>query len=181
MSKFGNDIKFFTDEELLYKGKQVIAMRRVNQAIKCGTLKKPNECQVCGKKAKRIIAHHYNGYDNPLSVWFVCSKCNYHLPHDIEINIHQAKEYVFQKFAEQTIRNLTYKTKFGDWAIINSHISNDEEIKCRVCDNKINSSSAWLFTLSLNELYKEDKELEDSFFVGGCCIDRVATSKDVKK
>lgn len=28
-----------------------------------------------------MVAHHYNGYDEPLSIWWVCFRCNKILKH----------------------------------------------------------------------------------------------------
>ncbi len=51
------------------------------KAIKDGFLERKEECEVCGKIGK-THAHHWNGYQNPLDVWFVCPACNRLLPHN---------------------------------------------------------------------------------------------------
>jgi len=49
----------------------------VHFAIKSGILLKPDECELCSNdKSIRIVAHHWNGHDNPLDVWFICDGCN---------------------------------------------------------------------------------------------------------
>lgn len=39
---------------------------------------KPLFCQMCGKRtpSKTLHAHHHHGYEEPLAVWWVCSKCH---------------------------------------------------------------------------------------------------------
>lgn len=36
---------------------------------------KPTECELCGSDYY-IVGHHWNGYDDPLNVWWICQKCN---------------------------------------------------------------------------------------------------------
>lgn len=61
----------------------------VNYAVKRNELTRPTECELCdyvfpldGRKHSRyIVAHHYLGYDHPLSIWWVCRMCNSFLRH----------------------------------------------------------------------------------------------------
>ena len=48
----------------------------VHRAIKAGDLKRPNTCELCGISKIRIVAHHWNGHQNPYDVWWVCDYCN---------------------------------------------------------------------------------------------------------
>lgn len=57
------------------------AMYLVNKATMNGSLVRPSTCELCGKspiKNRRtpIHAHHWNGYNNPLDVWWLCKSCN---------------------------------------------------------------------------------------------------------
>lgn len=48
---------------------------KVNNAIKSGIISKPDTCQVCKKKHKRIEGHHED-YSLPLVVLWVCRSCH---------------------------------------------------------------------------------------------------------
>jgi len=76
--------------DFIYKGMQSIAGLRINQALRNGTFERADKCEICGKEYK-TIAHHWNGYENPFDVWWVCHKCNAHLPHDERITKEQAR------------------------------------------------------------------------------------------
>lgn len=59
------------------------AYRIVRTALKQGNLKRASFCARCGKPdvpasdgRSTIHAHHFNGYDNPLSVEWLCAKCH---------------------------------------------------------------------------------------------------------
>ena len=52
----------------------VRAHRLVSEAVKNGTLIKPNICTLCNKKTK-LNAHHVD-YSNPLSVMWLCTSCH---------------------------------------------------------------------------------------------------------
>lgn len=81
---------------------QSSAMKFVERAIKSGNLTRPERCEVCatkpteGYKKHATVAHHWNGYDDPTNVWFVCRSCNRFLAHkhDGSLNLEQAKLYV---------------------------------------------------------------------------------------
>ncbi len=48
---------------------------RVAEAIKRGLLIRPDLCEQCGRKSKRIRAHH-DDYDKPLDVRWLCDSCH---------------------------------------------------------------------------------------------------------
>lgn len=59
----------------------------VRYAIDKGVLKRPLTCEECGNPGPTatdgratIQAHHYQGYDKPLEVQWLCPKC--HVKHD---------------------------------------------------------------------------------------------------
>lgn len=56
------------------------AGKKLLTAIKSGKLKRPSVCEKCGKKGKRIIAHHYD-YDKPLDVLWICEICHSAIHH----------------------------------------------------------------------------------------------------
>ncbi len=53
------------------------AHRRVAEAIKDGTLKRPDCCDRCDIETWLIEAHHPS-YDRPLQVQWLCRKCHRH-------------------------------------------------------------------------------------------------------
>ncbi len=80
---------------------QYSAMKFIERAIKDGRLTRVDQCEVCtskpiGYKAHAIVAHHWNGYDDPLNIWWICRSCNRFLAsrHDGSLNLEQAKLYV---------------------------------------------------------------------------------------
>jgi len=52
------------------------AARRVTVAIASGHLVRPAACERCGRTAKQIEAHHFAGYQHPLTVSWVCRSCH---------------------------------------------------------------------------------------------------------
>ena len=64
----------------------------VSAAKKLGIIKYPEDslCQTCGDK-KTLVAHHWNGNENPLDLWFVCHSCNKVLPNG-GLTLEQARE-----------------------------------------------------------------------------------------
>ena len=52
--------------------------------IRRGDIIKLDYCELCGNNCKhqRIEAHHWNGYDAHLDVWWVCHQCNTRLKGD---------------------------------------------------------------------------------------------------
>lgn len=77
------------------------AMKFVERAIKRGSMVRPEQCEVCKATptdypSHAIVAHHWNGYDNALDIWWCCRSCNRFLAHkhDGSLNILQARLYV---------------------------------------------------------------------------------------
>jgi hypothetical protein len=59
---------------------QQIAHQTVKYAIKRGELVRPSSCELCehtpDDQWSQIVAHHWNGYENSLDIWFICQYCN---------------------------------------------------------------------------------------------------------
>lgn len=86
-----------TEDYYIYKGKQLDAGQKLNQAVKEGRILKRKSCMICGSDAK-INGHHYLGYDHPYDVWWLCHRCNILLPiHDGSFSLRQAKVYVINR------------------------------------------------------------------------------------
>jgi hypothetical protein len=47
----------------------------VRRAVKSGKIIKPTCCESCGE-ASKVEGHHYAGYNNPLLVKWLCTKCH---------------------------------------------------------------------------------------------------------
>ncbi len=58
-----------------YDRLQQCASARVSRAIKDSTLTRLDACELCGEN-RFALAHHANGYDNPLDVWWLCHSCH---------------------------------------------------------------------------------------------------------
>ena len=96
------DYREYTIAEYIQIGKQAVAMRRINQAIKNGTRTRLDKCELCNKK-ENTVAHHYLGYDRPFDVWWICRECNANLPyHNGEITKEQAKYRMLKRLDEKT-------------------------------------------------------------------------------
>jgi hypothetical protein len=54
---------------------KIKAHQKIKYAVKIGKIQRPNECSCCHGKGK-IEGHHYIGYDHPLDVIWLCSKCH---------------------------------------------------------------------------------------------------------
>lgn len=88
------------------KSLAIDSQQKVKSAIKNGLLVRPETCQLCGWEQSEnadqceIFAHHWNGYDKPLDVWFICRSCNAKLEkrHDGSLTIEEAKCYVSDEF-----------------------------------------------------------------------------------
>lgn len=83
------------------------AIRIVGEAIRCGELERPDKCELCDRKPgnkvngiSKIVAHHWKGYDHPLSVWFICHTCNMRLRgeeyHNGSVSKDEAKKIVIR-------------------------------------------------------------------------------------
>ena len=83
-------MKTTNDTKEHYKS-QSSARIAIRRAIENGLLVRPSRCELCKSKPtpqkincidgrilnkSGIMAHHYNGYDKPLDVWWVCHSCN---------------------------------------------------------------------------------------------------------
>lgn len=91
-----------------YKTKQRKAHQKVKMAVEQGELIRPDICELCGAQPNDIVAngdsiqalvaHHWNSYDHPLDVWWVCRRCNSILSgpkyHSGKINKKQAKSVI---------------------------------------------------------------------------------------
>ena len=89
--KWKNPPKDYTEEDYVHLGMQAVAVKRLNQAVANGTLARLDVCEVCGV-AGPTVAHHWNGYERPFDVWWVCRSCNANLPHDERIALAEAQE-----------------------------------------------------------------------------------------
>lgn len=52
-----------------------LARAKVRYAVKTGRIVKPEKCEVCGKRYKRIEGHHPD-YSKPLEVIWLCTGCH---------------------------------------------------------------------------------------------------------
>lgn len=95
-----NPPKRYTDEELIHEGLRAIAVRRVRQALENGTLARVDVCEVCGCEGK-TVAHHWNGYNHPFDVWWICRKCNANLPHDRFFTLTEARSRIRNKCVKE--------------------------------------------------------------------------------
>jgi hypothetical protein len=50
----------------------------VRLAVSAGLIRKPEHCEGCGETfpARRLQGHHYDGYDRPLDVRWLCATCH---------------------------------------------------------------------------------------------------------
>ncbi len=111
-----NPPKQYDDDDLHRMGKQSLAVRRVNQAIKNGTLTRAARCEVCNEDCV-TVAHHWRGYDYPFSVWWVCRVCNANLDvHDGSLSLDEAREYLRAKYREKVEKRMRiYKWLHKQW------------------------------------------------------------------
>lgn len=52
------------------------AHEELNEAVKKGYVIKPSFCSRC-RKIGRVHAHHWNGYDHPLDIVWLCPSCHH--------------------------------------------------------------------------------------------------------
>lgn len=98
-------------EERLKIKAQGKAHGKVSWAVKTGVLIRPDICELCGdapgwshnnnrrgipNQRPLIVAHHWNGYNNHLNVWWICASCNLILGdrHDGSMTKDQARLFV---------------------------------------------------------------------------------------
>jgi hypothetical protein len=64
--------------DAVMNGERIIKDEYNSETITGEVLFKPPCCQMCGKLTppQSLHAHHHKGYDHPLDVIFVCSKCH---------------------------------------------------------------------------------------------------------
>lgn len=64
------------------------AQQAVRDAVRKGRLVKPSSCEMCGDivRAGRLEGHHANGYEDKLSVEWLCRWC--HARKHAELNVH---------------------------------------------------------------------------------------------
>lgn len=60
--------------------KKLAGKRRVETAIRNGSLKRPSKCPRCGRSGVRILFHHKNYDGDGLNGSFMCDRC--HAVHD---------------------------------------------------------------------------------------------------
>lgn len=98
-----NPHKQYTDEEYLLEGMRTIAVRRVGQALKNGTLRRADQCVICEREGP-TVGHHWNGYDHPFDVWWICRMCNANLPHDRKMSLSAARDFIAMKYRKRWMR-----------------------------------------------------------------------------
>lgn len=81
MTKIGYCPACDYDFQAEYFKKQSKATSLVSKAIAAGQLTRPKSCELCESIRLSglipiIVAHHWNGYDDPLNVWWICRSCN---------------------------------------------------------------------------------------------------------
>lgn len=130
-----------------YFSKARYATIKVYKAVKDGKLERPTVCQLCGSvcesvdyvgrfgpcKRARIFAHHHNGYDHPLDVWWICYRCNARLNgrqfHNGTVTMEQARLLIASPRPPRPrkTRNVKCKCTYGssglgcgNWAQIGS-------------------------------------------------------------
>lgn len=98
-------LPFSNDEYRAYRGIQGLAIRLLGEALGRSELSRPDTCELCGNapskenaQRSRIVAHHWNGYDNPLDIWWICRRCNTLLMgpefHNGSVSKEQARAYI---------------------------------------------------------------------------------------
>ena len=72
----------YQQAKLLKSPEKTKARMAVSNAIRAGTLIRPNECSSCNISCKPD--GHHDNYDEPLNVRWLCRKC--HTAHHVELN-----------------------------------------------------------------------------------------------
>lgn len=131
-----------SEAEKLKLKRRAKAHSLVSWAVKTGKLTRPNTCELCGRQPEMsffignenkrvprtlIVAHHWNGYDDPYNVWFICASCNLTLGsrHDGSMNRKQARLFIAQSklrksdhlmpMLEDALRQ--HNEKYGVWKV----------------------------------------------------------------
>ena len=65
-------------EKLNHDVVKLRAQQKVRDAVRHGKLIKPNTCEICHAHFPRekLSAHHFNGYDHPLDIQWLCHFCH---------------------------------------------------------------------------------------------------------
>lgn len=81
--------------------KQNMAHQIVKQAIEDSQLIRPSACELCKFEPENdfIMAHHWQSYDTPLVIWWICRSCNRILvgKHDGSLSLDEARDYVLSR------------------------------------------------------------------------------------
>ena len=175
--KYNSYKSFYTQDELINKGKQSLASSRVNLAIKNGRLTRKDRCEVCGQKGK-TLAHHYRGYDYPYDVWFVCSKCNCRLPHNKEMTIDEAFKFVVKKWTQSGLSYFRYMGRFGIWEFTKYKggfppcSPEENHIICKICNTDIQDNDELVFCnlhqTKEEKFYYDDVNIDTHFICTDC-------------
>lgn len=116
-----NKPKRYTPNDLMKLGEKTLAVRRLNQAVKNGTMTRAGVCEIHPSHGGPTVAHHWNGHTNWFDVWWVCYWCNKHLTcHDGTESIEWARV------------RLLYSAKDGQSDL--DSVANKKESKRLVCD-----------------------------------------------
>jgi len=120
---------------------------------KLGLLEYPKDsiCLTCGDKRK-LVAHHYNGNENPTDVWFVCYRCNHILPNG-GYSLEQARNLcdygkphinlsmaVFLNYAEAYFDDVEYRNMWIDEAMEQYKVLTEWERANIACSGRLDSS-----------------------------------------
>ena len=117
-----NPPKDYTNIELWEIGQKSVAVRRLNQAVKTGAIKKTNACQVCDAPG-RTVAHHWNGHNHPFDVWWVCFRCNANLKyHDGSVTLEMAREIIAARYKRRKTPSLYRSWNWCDVCDANTKI-----------------------------------------------------------
>lgn len=93
-------IMYSTTGEYYSQSKAITA---VTEALRKGLLNRPEVCELCNKRPVKkrrapIHAHHWNGYDHPTDIWWICASCNGYLAserfHIGKVSKDEARAYI---------------------------------------------------------------------------------------
>ena len=113
-----------TPEELAFKKKQKKAHRAVENAVRNGTLHKPDCCSACGeRKSSRELHGHHHDYDKPLDVEWICRTCHL-LDHG------EAQEISCEECGKKFKRQRSDDKRFCSYACWNTSRTKHEKDPC---------------------------------------------------